>query len=374
MKRDERPPGPVLFLLSSLIVGGSEGKAVRVANELHRRGRDVHVAYLNPPTTLLAKLDQHIPVIHLGRKGKLSFAAIRTLRDYLRRAGISRVVCVNLYPLLYAQAARGTLPSATRPSVIQLVNRTEHVGRKARAAMLLYAPLLRRAEKIIFGCQAQLELWRARYRLDEARCHVIYNGVDERKFAAEGRTRPSVPGLRLDGTEFVIGTVGTLRKQKNHAELIAALAHLQVPHGIFRAIIVGEGPERSSLEQQIRELGLEDRVSLLGELEDVRPILEIIDVFVLTSITETFSNAALEAMSMGRAVILSDTGGAREMVEHGTSGYVYPPGDIATLAALLERLARDAETRRVLGAGARSTVLEKFTNARMLVEYEQSLS
>jgi glycosyltransferase involved in cell wall biosynthesis len=240
--------------------------------------------------------------------------------------------------------------------------------------MLIYAPLLRRAEKIIFGCRAQLELWCARYRLDEERCQVIYNGVDERKFPAEENAKPSISGLRLDGTEFVIGTVGTLRKQKNHVELLAALARLQELRGNFRAIIVGEGSERAGLEQRIRELGLEDRVSLLGELEDVRPILKIIDVFVLTSITETFSNAALEAMSMGKAVILSDTGGAREMVQHGKCGYVYPPGDIATLAALMERLATDVKTRHALGGSARSAVLEKFTDARMLVEYEQILS
>src|SRR5688572_21846985 len=94
-----------LFLLSDLGIGGSERKSVRIANALRRGGHDIHLAYLSAPHTLRGSLDPALPTLCLERTGKFSLSALRRLKRYLVEQRISRVVCVNLYPLLYAHAA-----------------------------------------------------------------------------------------------------------------------------------------------------------------------------------------------------------------------------------------------------------------------------
>jgi len=313
-------------------------------------------------------------VVYLGRQGKLSFAAIKTLRAYILCEDISKVVCVSLYPLLYAEAAIGLLSSRRKPSVIAMVNATEHAGRKARIQMLVYRPLMRRAHKVVFGCRAQLNLWINRYALDEQKCDVIYNGIDEARFtpgAAGDRPGTSEINFNLSDSDFVIGAIGTLWPNKNHIELVATLTQMKDRLPNARLVIAGEGPERERLEAAVEESGLSDRVTLLGEIDDVRPILEVMDVFVLPSISETFSNAALEAMAMEKVVILSNTGGAPEMVRDGEDGYCYEQGNIGDLAALIEQLASDPDRRREIGRNAREAVTERFSFARMLGEYRR---
>ncbi len=366
----------MLFLLNALGIGGSERKTVGVVNDLHSKGWNVHLAYLDPRTPLLKNVSSGVPAIYLERRGKLSIAAISALRAYVHQERISKIVCVNQYPLIYAQAALGLLPRRRRPAVILSVNATEQTSTKEQMQMLLYRPLIRRAHKVIFGCRLQLELWVSRYGLDRQKCSVIYNGIDEARFSpvvAGAKPGPAELGFNLHDSDFVIGAVGTLWSNKNHVELIAALSHLKDTLPNARLVIAGEGPERERLEAAARASGLSDRVSLLGELDDVRPILQVTDVFVLPSISETFSNAALEAMSMEKAVILSNTGGMSEMVRDGVDGYIYERGDVGHLATLIAQLASAPDSRRTIGRNARCTVLERFTFDRMASEYQQLL-
>jgi len=367
--RCEATRRPVLFVLNALGIGGSERKTVNVVNALHCRGQNVHLAYLDPRIPLLKMIDRRVPVTFLRRQGKLSLTAIWKLRRYIVRERISKIVCVSLYPFLYAEAAIALLPSSRRPSVILMVNLTEHPRRKDQLQMLLYGPLMRRAEKVIFGCQAQQEIWARRYGLLSDRCGVIYNGIDVERFSPDTTTDFSGKSVVREAADFVIGAIGTLWPNKNHIELIYALSKLKSKVPNARLVIAGEGPERSRLEAEIAERGLERSVVLLGEVEDVRPVLDAMDVFVLPSISETFSNAALEAMAMRKAVVLSNTGGIPEMVRNGVDGYLYDRGDVQALVEIIVRLAIEPGLRVAIGAKARETVLSRFTFERMVDEY-----
>jgi glycosyltransferase involved in cell wall biosynthesis len=112
-------------------------------------------------------------------------------------------------------------------------------------------------------------------------------------------------------------------------------------------------------------------VHFVGALDDVRPVLAALDVFVLPSIAvESFSNAALEAMSMGRPVILSDIGGAREMISEGVEGYVVSPTELpARLPALIAALYADPRKRQQMGAAARDRAVNCFSVPAMVAGY-----
>jgi glycosyltransferase involved in cell wall biosynthesis len=142
----------------------------------------------------------------------------------------------------------------------------------------------------------------------------------------------------------------------------------------IHALLVGEGGQRASIERCVTDLGVRDRVRLLGAIDDVRPFLKLADAFVLTSTAvETFSNAALEAMAMGLPVILSRIGGAAEMVEVGQSGFLYAPGNVTELAAHIAALAGDDGLAREMGQAAAARVQLRFGFARMLDEYRTLL-
>jgi len=356
----------VMFLVSSLTVGGSERKTVRLANALAAERQQVTLAYLNPPESLLSQLHPTVVSLNLHRRGKFSVAALRRLAATISERNVTTLVAVNLYPALYAVLARVLCKGRLR--VVVSINTTEFATLKEKLQMLLYRHILRRADLVIFGAERQRRLWCARYRLDHTpdSTLVLYNGVDTAVFSRAGVV-PAV--LAEPGGAVMLGTVGALRAEKAQVDLVRAV-HQLVARGMdVGAIIVGEGPRRSELEQEIRRLGVSQRVRLLGEAQDVRPYLALMDVFVLPSVAvETFSNAVLEAMAMSCPVLVARVGGMDEMLQFG-GGRMYPPGDVNSLCDLLVPLVANAQARRELGEQACQAVKRHFSFDRMLGDF-----
>jgi glycosyltransferase involved in cell wall biosynthesis len=367
MLRAVRPAPPVLFLLNSLTLGGSETKNVRMANALAERGADVTIAYLNPPEQLLAEIEPNVRVIHLRRRGKFSWRALRALVGAIRARATPVVVTVNLYPALYAAMARVWL-GRDRFRLLMSVNTTDFLTRSMARRMPLYTRVLQRADTVIFGAETQRRLWRERYGVgrDESSVAtaVLYNGVDTERFAHSG-TDPQPLRARL-ATQYVIGTVGKMRTEKAQVDLVRATAQLRARGLDVGAIIVGDGPERANILAEIARLNVENAVILAGETRDVRPLLGNMDVFVLPSIgVETFSNAALEAMACGLPVVCSRVGGMEELIGFG-GGLSYAAGDVGQLTDALFRLLPDEIERRRMALGARRAAVEHFGWDRMV--------
>jgi glycosyltransferase involved in cell wall biosynthesis len=355
--------GAILLLLSTLGIGGSESKFVKLAGSLAERGARVAIAYLGPPEDLLPAIDARVRVIALQRRGKFSFRSLRMLVGAIRSHEIATVVAVNLYPTLYVALARWWLGRKCFRFVVS-TNTTDFVARKQELLMRLYGPILRKADLIIFGAQAQRQLWRERYGAgrrgqDTA---VLYNGVDTIRFARRGRFGD--PRSVRPDTRYVIGTVGRLRMEKAHIHLVRATAQLRSRGFDVGTLIVGEGGERAALAAEIERCDLQKYVILTGAARDVRPFVACMDVFVLPSVAvETFSNAALEAMAMGVPVLASAVGGIQELLAHG-GGVTYSPGDINQLTQLLAELLPDGDRRHALGEAGRRAVTDHFGWAR----------
>ena len=376
----ERPaPSPgetldVLFVLNNLAIGGSERKIVRVANQLRARGVNAGIASLNEPHTLARFLDNDVPWWRLARRGKFSFAAVRRLLGVVRQRRPHALIAVNLYPALYVLATAALVRSA-RPRTVCLVNTSVIRSTGVPWRTWLYRRLLPLFDVTVHGCDAQRVHWLRRGSPAWQRSQVIYNGVDLSEFRSDALPAPPAQlraGLGVPTGRFVFGSVGRLAPEKNHAVLVTALARLRAAGVEAHLIVAGEGPERRALEEQATRLGVRGRMSLPGALPDVRSVLATLDVFVLPSTAiESFSNAALEAMAMGKPVILSALGGAAEMVRNGDDGFVIPLPELdARLSPLLAALCADPPRRARLGAAARTRVAEKFTLAGMLDHYQ----
>jgi glycosyltransferase involved in cell wall biosynthesis len=371
MSGDGRKSPPILFLLSTLIVGGSEVKTVRLANTLVSRGSGVVIAYLNGPDSLRDSIDDRIPVIHLHRTGVFSVAATRALFRTIDRYQPDSIVAVNLYPGLYAALAKLWHRHSSLRICVS-INTTEFFDRKNRWQMLLYRHVLAYADQVIFGAEEQAAIWRQRYRVGRSdRSIVLHNGVDIDYFACEARH--PLPRSALPQTRYLIGTVGKLRAEKAHLDLIKATNLLRTRGIDVGAVIVGEGPERTHIEQEVTRSGLGRFVYLAGEVSDVRPFLQSMDVFVLTSIAvETFSNATLEAMAMARPVVSARVGGMQEMLQFG-GGLIVERRDIGGLAGAVELLLTDQELRMRLSREARRATEEHYSWEAMVQRFESEV-
>jgi glycosyltransferase involved in cell wall biosynthesis len=147
-----------------------------------------------------------------------------------------------------------------------------------------------------------------------------------------------------------------------------------LPHARF--IIAGEdasprGETLLALKGLIADLNLQDHVRLLGQLEEVAPLLAALDVFVSASQTESFGLAMAEAMATSLPVVATDTVGAREVVKDGETGFVVAVGDIRALGESIMRLGNDAKLRERMGELAYQDANERFQLKRMVKAVEQ---
>lgn len=370
MSASEKPK--LVFLVSSLGVGGSETKVVKLANSFAQLEEQVEVAYLNSPDTLVNSFDPRVSVTCLHRKGKYSPAALQRFGRSIAGKNVV-IVAVYLYPLLYALPARRFW--ASRPSrVVCLINTSEFLDEE-RWHGWVFAPFLRGCDRLIYGCESQLQTWSEKFRLPPDKSDYIYNGVDETRFAPAEAARASVDlrkDLEIPTGALVIGSVGRLAAEKDFQLLVRLLRILRDAGTDAYLILVGEGPEQSRLTELARTLGVSTQLRFLGLLDDVRPAVSAMDIFVLPSrAVETFSNAALEAMAMAKPVVLSDIGGASEMIIDGESGLLFPSGDLGLLSEHVRRLSGSEDLRKSIGIEARKRVLGAFRYSDMVDHYRR---
>lgn len=200
---------------------------------------------------------------------------------------------------------------------------------------------------------------------------VVHNGVDIARFQPEA----PLPDLRLRffgrSDVFVFGVVGRVHPNKGQVDFLKAARVLADRHPQARFLIIGDAPPgweayRAEVAKTIVDLGLSECALLTNVASvEIPAVLSSIDVLVSPSYVESFSYSLLEAMSMRRAIIATDVGGNREMMVHGESGVIIPPGDVNALVREAESLLGDPLACERLGRAARVRVEERFTLQRM---------
>lgn len=190
-----------------------------------------------------------------------------------------------------------------------------------------------------------------------ARITVLHNGVREMG-AVPAAVAAARRALGLRDSERVVLAVGRLSREKGQAYLIRALPALR---GRARLVIVGDGPDRSSLEELARALGVQRSVIFAGLTANVSPFYAMANVFVLPSLSEGSPNALLEAMACGLPVVATRVGGVPEIATDGATALLVPAKDPLSLARAIDRLLDDVDLGATLGTAARRAVLSRHT-------------
>jgi glycosyltransferase involved in cell wall biosynthesis len=364
-----------IFVTGSLYPAGAERHAVTVANGLAQRGHECHVVHVKDESPSL------IDSVRLGDAGSVRCLAAARYLD--RRAVVgfaahiaevrpSVIVAANPYALMYSWLA--VRLSGLRVRLVVTFHSNRLLGMKEHLQMLLYRLFFWTADCSVFVCKKQQRHWLRRGVLSR-RNAMIYNGVDTNVFSdrSTAKERGQLRGtLGFGGADYVIGISARLRPEKNHVQLVDAVAMLQGLGIPARVLMIGDGELRELIEARARELNVEHDVVITGFQQDVRPWISICDVMVLCSHTEAFSLAAIEAMAMGKPFVHSDVGGAAEMIRAGENGFLFPAGDTGALVDRLTRLAHRRERER-MGNHARARVEALFSEKTMIDRYERLL-
>ncbi|HYM32613.1 MAG TPA: glycosyltransferase [Candidatus Cybelea sp.] len=208
------------------------------------------------------------------------------------------------------------------------------------------------------------------WRLRPGQILYVPNGIDCTAFD-QAAPRRALPGLeRHDG--LVVGTVATLRAEKNIVRLMRAFQAAR--SGDARLVIAGEGPERARLEAAAAAAGLKDSVIFLGHVPNPAEVLEHFDIFALSSDTEQMPLSVLEAMAAGLPVAAVNVGDLAHMLSPENAALLAPRGDEAGLADLLRRLLDEEPLRTRLGRSNRMNAEQRFAESAMLASYERIFS
>lgn len=196
---------------------------------------------------------------------------------------------------------------------------------------------------------------------------LIYNSAPDLEQQTLDRKEEIRANLGLKPSDFVVGSISRLAELKGHIFIIEAIKELLKHNQNCKCIIAGDGPLRESLTQEVKNLGLEDKIIFLGQRKDAEDLYLAMDVFVLKSTSkEGLPLSLAEAASAGLPLIATAIGGNPEIVQDGVNGFIIPPKNSGTLAEKIEYLMRDPGTRKRMGENSRKIWQEKFTLQGML--------
>jgi glycosyltransferase involved in cell wall biosynthesis len=351
-----RRPIPVLLTTRELDIGGVERDVTNIAIHLNRPRFEPHVVCYQASGMRYEELRAAgIPLLHLPVDSLLSRSAVTSairMRQFIRDRGIK---------VLHSYDPSGVfaIPIARMlgvPAIIssQLTDRKILDKRTHRLLRLSD----RIADTTVVNCQALRHHMIEEEHVPANRIEVCYGGVDTAKFSPA--VHSPKPGL-VAKASLVIGTVCVLRPEKGLRLLQEAFARLGLMRQGMALVIVGSGPELPGLEANAARLEIRNSSVFVPATATVISWMRALDIFVLPSYCEGFSNSLLEAMACGCAVIGSNVGGTPELIDNGRRGLLFRAGDAADLSAKIAMLAVDANLRTRLADTAARFVREQLT-------------
>lgn len=294
-----------------------------------------------------------VKVVGLGRS---SSAAVWSWWPFVRLLRRERIDVVHSHKFGSNVWAAALAPLAGVPVVVAHEHSWSFEGRPLRR-FLDRNLIARRTGAMIAVSREDRRRMIEIERIDPLDVTFVANGIQPLEAGEPGRLRAEL-GLRDD--DPVIGTVAVLRPEKRLDLVLRALAQLSEELPRVALVVAGEGPERPLLERLATELGVAERVHLLGHRTDVPDVLAGIDVAVSASEREGSPLAVMEYMEAGVPVVATRVGGLPDLIDDGVHGRLVPSGDAGALAGALGELLRHPDARRAMGERARERRRAEF--------------
>jgi glycosyltransferase involved in cell wall biosynthesis len=363
-------PIRVLHLITALERGGAENHLLALLGHADRSGFTFETAVLSGQGELVAALRAGGTPVHLlGARGRLDPWALGRLVDLLR-GGRFDIVHSHLFRAdIYAGLAVAQL-GEQRPLLVSTRHNDDRFFLNPFVGIVHYL-LSARQDLIIAISDHVARFTIARGVRDPRRVRRVYHGLetpDTRELEREGQRIRTELGVAT--SDFLVGNVGRLAPQKGQRHLIEAMPHLleRVPRA--QAVIAGGGDLEDYLRDLAAELGVAERVHVLGPRRDVPALMHALDAFAMPSIWEGFGLVLLEAMAAARPIVASRVATIPEVVADLETGFLVPAGDEVALADALARLADEPELARAMGEAGRARLQRQFSIDKMVGDTE----
>jgi glycosyltransferase involved in cell wall biosynthesis len=364
----------VVLFIPSLGMGGAQRQLLSYLRHIDRgRWQPEIVTIDTTDTFFVAEFESlGVPVTFFTAEFRLHHVGVVwQLVRYLRGRQ-----CVVLHSWLHYAVALGAIAGglAGVPIVVGSL-RSERPGRFPwfypkwqRAIDVLTGPL---QTTIIANSRAVQEDNRQWALLPKEKLVTIYNGIGTEGLQRldEAKRKQLKEELQLPPHEAIVGIVGRLSPEKDHATFLAAAERVLQAISKTVFLIVGDGSLRIWVESEIQRRGMTGRVYVLGERKDAKQIIQILDVLVLTSVSEGLPNVLLEGAASGVATVTTAAGGAAEVVVDRETGYVVPCRDGRQVGDRIVDLLKNPQLRKLFGAAAQQRMhacFEPNTIARMI--------
>jgi L-malate glycosyltransferase len=358
-------PVNVLHCHSTFSLGGKEARAVALMNAFGGAAR--HTVVSSVPGALAARdaiapgIDVRFPDNVPPLAGRPSVARYRDIASYLR--GFDLILTYN-WGAMDAVMARRMFTRGLPP----LVHHEDGFNADEAVRLKPERTLMRRlafpaASAIAVPSGTLEDIALKTWRQPAARVHRIPNGIQTARYAVKPKPN-AIPGLRKKAGETLIGTVAGLRAVKNLPRLVEAA--LSIPN--TRLVIVGEGPEKATILAKAREMGVAQRLVMPGFLPDPHRYIGLFDIFALSSDSEQFPIALVEAMAAGLPVATTHVGDVAVILPPEQLPLVAECDEYA-LAGALRQLVADKDLRARLGAANRKLASDAYDEATMVATY-----
>lgn len=354
----------ILYVIDHLGFGGAQTALADLLAGWPCRSDPIRVLGLGRKTDLRGRFEG-LPNVEVTTLGHRRWD-LRSIRE------VQRIICQGAYDIVHSHLCKAVCISLwSQPrSGARLV---AHVHNDMRFDWRILRLALRRwharAAALIAVSRHTAQTAQQSLEIPSDRLHAIYNPTRCQAPGGQATDARCPAALRatlgLQASDFVIGFVGRLCKQKGVTYLLQALANLQACRPDIMAIVVGDGPLAEPLRQEAQERGVAERVRFVGYQLDIARWLNAVDVAVFPSLYEGLPVAMVEAMRQGIPVIASNVDGVPEVVHSEQTGILTPAGDVAALQAAILRLADDPELRQQLAHDARVLADRTFSPDRI---------
>ncbi|MFA6216863.1 MAG: glycosyltransferase family 4 protein [Candidatus Omnitrophota bacterium] len=362
----------ILYLTTHLNPGGITSYLLTLSRAMKQKGHTVYIAASSGE--LLPRFQEagitYIPV-PINTKQEISLAVVRTFFILARKVKEYNI------DIIHAQTRVAQVASC----LLEIFCRTPYVS-------TCHGFFKKRLFRMMFPCWGRLCIAISQqvqdhlvndFKLSGQSIRLVSNGIDLDRFIRSDeqtclKTRKEL-GL---GNALVVGILARLSEVKGHRYLIEAMKLVSARIVNARLLIIGEGKIKKDLMDLCDSLAISDKIIFLPNVLETVRFLSIMDVFVMPSLHEGLGLSLMEAMALGLAVIGSDVGGIKSLIQHNSNGLLVKPADPAELSCAIIALLEDQKRREQLAFRGQSFIRENFSQSKMAAQtqrvYEECLN
>jgi len=353
-------------------MGGAEKQLYLLASSLNQEEFRPIVVQLSSDNSLPSTTSNlsNLEILHLPTQRLYGLNGFRQTVRLLLLAKKRRVDIIHTF--FEKSEVMGWLTARLAGIPIWITSRRDLGFKRKRIYDRIFRLTVNDCKKCVANCNAIKDQIFEQNGLERETMDVIYNGLDLAGYQELLDSESLRRDLGLENGTPLVGMIANFNFEiKGHVYFLgAAKKILEKVHNV-KFVLVGDGILRPRYEEVARELRIEKSVYFLGKRTDVPTIISNLDVSVLSSTNEGFSNVIMESMAAGKPVVATNVGGSKEMVTDGVTGYLVPPADSQSMANAIINLLQNPDKAVTMGSAGRKVVQEKFTLEAMVKSYER---